>query len=309
MKMNQSIIFQSNYNITDFTGCWIGLRYDSNQMNDRNIKDLSVTERQNSYEWVLGNEGAQGQGTPGNVPPYNVGTLKLSFRDWRRINEPNAYSISEGYNFNDVEKCVELVSWEYDPLHVEQGLWNDINCKLKKPFICQSSYITNRYQLTINNQANLYGGAFSGGIMVVHDMTTINTFNITNGGILQLIKNHSISSISPPPSKEVVSIIKNKLNLYMGSELHVGTNLQLVSGSFIGETIIPYNTSIDLENTGFGVQPLIRLLPGGNVSVITDVNNLFQYNHVVINASLDMMPSSMISIGDQLNLIIYQVCI
>jgi len=68
---------------------------------------------------------------------------------------------SEGVPTNG-ELCVELVSWEQDPLIVEQGSWNDDGCEVQKPFICQIFKQTVQFSFTVLGLATLSGGEIQG---------------------------------------------------------------------------------------------------------------------------------------------------
>eukprot|EP01038_Epipyxis_sp_PR26KG_P008814 gene8814-11902_t len=227
------------------SGCWIGM------------KDKSGN---GDFDWI---------------EPQTVGhtdqSLAPIFMDWRR-NEPNNHTVSEGI-FTNGELCVELIPWLQDPLIVEQGSWNDLSCKLKKPFVCQLYAVTTRYTITINTIASLEGGGMEGGSMRINGTSDIQSFTVTRTGVMNITKSASNS------------IIRN-LHLENGSSLYLEANVFFQSNGSSSISTIGENS----HNSFNMMQPLILIHK--NVTVTIGSNNGYSFGQeTFVNAKLIVLGS------------------
>lgn len=171
-------------------GCWIGLR-------DR--------DGVGKYNWI---------------EPKTV--RNNTFRDWRRF-EPNNHTYSEGSTTNG-ELCVAMQQWQIDPLIVEQGSWNDIACKVQKPFVCQMFATTKRATLTVAATATINGGSIEGGVLNLNGASSITEMRASRTATI---------NIAAIPSR-LRSSIQN-IFLQDGSALIIQSSVRTTTESFLGE--------------------------------------------------------------------------
>ena len=148
-----------------------------------------------------------------------------TFRDWRRY-EYNNHTFSEGQPTNG-ELCVQMVPWQGDALISEQGSFNDIACKLEKPFVCQIFAKTQRYTVTVSGTTTLNGGGIKQGQISMMGTSHITDFYAWRGSNL-LIKSSAQAG---------TDCTIHKLLLEDGSSFGVETNVTIeTSGeAYIGE--------------------------------------------------------------------------
>jgi hypothetical protein len=201
LKLVQRLCRGKTDTITTYEGCWIGLR---------------DTEGIGQYNWI--------------EPESSGGTY---FRDWRRY-EWNNHTFSEGESTNG-ELCVQMVPWESDALIFEQGSFNDVACKLEKPYICQIFAYTKRASLYVNGSTMLNGGGISGGELYMLGPSDI-----------ELYYGHNAAKLSLEPSAGNYNNITT-VYLEAGSSLSINANITTSKTAYIGEYENLQNTSDVLD--------------------------------------------------------------
>ena len=176
--------------ITTVKGCWIG---------------LSDPGGLGKYSWIQ---------------PETV--RSNSFRDWRRY-EYNNHTFSEGLGTNG-ELCVQMVPWQADALIKEQGSFNDVACKLEKPFVCQIFSKTVRRKITVSGITTLSGGGMTGGEMDLLGTAYMNNFYAWKSSFIRLGPSATGSTLT---------------NLYMeqGSTLSLEASVSSSQTSYVGEIL------------------------------------------------------------------------
>jgi hypothetical protein len=172
-------------------GCWIGLQ-------------MSAATQE--FEWL--------------TQEFTTQTVsKTVFRNWRRA-EPNNHTFSEGQSTSG-ELCTILVPWQEDPLIVEEGSWNDVACNLLKPAVCQASFATVRYTLTVSaGTTAIRNGAFEGGYLTLKGQSLIGSFSLFRSATLLLA---------------APSYLFADIPLHDGSHLIVNTTARVRHAVLIGE--------------------------------------------------------------------------
>lgn len=240
------------------------------------------------------------------------------FQDWRRF-EPNNQSLSEGRPSPPEaggERCASLVPWQEDPLIQEQGSWNDYSCTALKPFICQMFGSTSRHQLQVLQDVYLHGGAMEGGVLQTGaGSTSVLQFTMRRGGKI-LISSPTISSST--------TIIDQLLLIDGSSCIIMESQVQLLSGAFIGEPShtgpspsgIMHSSSSSSSSSSLNNNPMESVITMVNASLMVSPycissslrpsSPCSNYNSsVLFNAKLD--GSGLISIGTQSSLRLLQV--
>jgi hypothetical protein len=138
--------------VTTLSGCWIGL------------------------------QDAAGQGRYSWIQPATVNNN--AFRDWRRY-EWNNHTFSEGQSTNG-ELCVQMVPWQKDALILEQGSFNDVACKLEKPFVCEMFGTTRRASIVVQGPIHLSGGGIEGCSLEMWGESNIEEFYATDAASVVL---------------------------------------------------------------------------------------------------------------------------
>jgi hypothetical protein len=170
------------------SGCWIG---------------LSDPKGVGSYSWLQ---------------PETV--RNNTFRDWRRY-EYNNHTFSEDLATNG-ELCVQIVPWQGDALIREQGSFNDVACKLNKPYVCQIFATTIKYIFTIKGSAILNGGGIETSKLIINGPSNLQNFYLLKGSHLHLTKTSSTSTI-------------HRVIVEDGSTIEIDSDITTSNTAYIGE--------------------------------------------------------------------------
>lgn len=153
-------------------GCWIGL------------KDISSN---GNFQWL-----------PSHSSNYR------GFRNWRRF-EPNNHTVTEGYSTLG-ELCAHLVPWQEDPLIVEQGMFEDASCFVKKPFVCQMFGKTKRFTLSVSGESYFDGGVLAGGELVLKGINTLKLIGLRDSMSVKILPPLTNSpTFNPSSSPSIIS--------------------------------------------------------------------------------------------------------
>ena len=185
-------------------GCWIGLR-------DK--------EGVGKYNWI---------------EPKTV--RNNTFRDWRRW-EPNNHTFSEGTSTNG-ELCVAMQPWQIDPLIVEQGSWNDIACKVQKPFVCQMFATTKRATMNVAATATINGGSIEGGVLNLNGASSITQMHASRTATINIAARSSGQKTS-----------MQNVFLQDGSALIIQSYVRTTSDAYLGEVASAAATSAAAPDT------------------------------------------------------------
>lgn len=172
------------------TGCWLG---------------LSDPKGEGKYAWLQ---------------PETV--RNNTFRDWRRY-EYNNHTFSESLPTNG-ELCVQMIPWQGDALIKEQGSFNDVACKLQKPYVCQIFAQTKRYSITVTGSTLLNGGGIWGGRLELLATANLQDFYGWRGSSIHIAE---------------TAIGLNQLTRVLledGSSLLIDANVTTSAAAYVGES-------------------------------------------------------------------------
>ncbi len=144
-----------------------------------------------------------------------------TFRDWRRY-EYNNHTFSEGLPTNG-ELCVQIVPWQGDALILEQGSFNDVACKLQKPYVCQIFAKTVRYTLTVVGASTLNGGGIHGGNLIMQGQAKLLNYYAWRASTLRVM--------STATNNELTKVLMED-----GSNLIVDADIKTTSKAYVGES-------------------------------------------------------------------------
>jgi hypothetical protein len=115
---------------------------------------LGLTDNETESRWVWSDKS------------NNLRLTDSTYRNWMR-GEPSNAGHAEAY---DHEDCAAVQSHSSRGIPLNRGEWNDLNCGLEQPFICQTSGETNPKTLNVHGRFNWTGGTVSGnGFLRVKD--------------------------------------------------------------------------------------------------------------------------------------------
>ena len=141
-------------------GCWVGL-------NDK-----------------FGNGTFLWEESINRAKPIQVDRFSYSFGfyDWRRDSRSNI-SVTNGFNDESNQRCVNLHPWTLDPLSQEQGSMRDGSCGINRAYVCQMLASVNKYTLT-SSIVKIVSGELIGGSIVVTSELDVNQFNLNKSASL-----------------------------------------------------------------------------------------------------------------------------
>jgi hypothetical protein len=142
------------------------------------------------------------------------------------------------------------MSWQFDPLTVEQGAYNDEKCENKRAFICQSFGQTIRYEMMIINATMINESTIVGGAIYATGMTIIDSVTLYRSAKMIIAYNKGIS------------FINGQILLYDGSALLIHSTVHLRGGAIIGE-----QTSGTYSDSYSAVQSVVTVLSNGHLYV------------------------------------------
>ena len=153
-----------------------------------------------------------------------------------------------------------MMPWQNDALIRESGSFNDVACKLKKPFVCQMFGITRRATITVIGNVHLSGGGIEGGNLDLHGESIIEHYYAHKAAAIFV--NPPIIDISSTSDASNYANVLSTLYLEEGSSLTLAANVTSTNFTHVGEIADMANTSSALRMQSYlsieeGVQWLI----------------------------------------------------
>lgn len=191
------------------------------------------------------------------------------------------HTVSEGLS-TPGELCTHIVQWQEDPLIVEQGSMNDIDCVLEKPYVCQLFATIHNFQITVTNSSLFLGGQIIGGFINLQGTVSVSSMELSGPGTLYIGSHAS-------------SVNLGNLILSQGSVLHLENCTAVISNtSWIGARVDSSVTSdmIPLVYLSTSHTKLVALSTCASCSSSFDANinarvegsgNIYVDSNVVLN--------------------------